>query len=222
MNERRTAVVAGATGLVGRHLVGRLLSDDSVEKVVVVSRRSTRFSDPKLKEVVGEIDDDSTWKEDCAGADVFCALGTTLKKARSIENFRKVDHDLVLRFAEIAAKGGARSFFFVSSMGANPKALVPYSRTKGEVEEALKQMGFRRLVLVRPSLLVGDREETRLGERALAYLSVPFSGLFRGGLEKYKPIEAIRVADAMVRLARDYETGVRTVESDELGEMTSA
>lgn len=222
MAEQRTAVVAGATGLVGRHLVEQLLEDASVAKVVVVTRRSLRMSHSKLKEFMVDIVDEASWVEQCKGADVFCALGTTLKKAGSIEKFRKVDHDLVLRFAQIALRGGARSFFLVSSIGANAKALLPYARTKGEVEEALKEMKFPRLVLVRPSLLVGEREETRFSERAIAYLSVPLSGLFRGSFEKYRPIEAMQVARAMSRLARDYELGMRIIESDELGEIAQS
>lgn len=219
MNDPRTAIVAGATGLIGRHLVQCLLRDDSIAKVIVVARRSTRLSNPKLAEYIGEFTEGGEWAKECAGADVFCALGTTLKKAGSVEKFRKIDFDMVLQFAEVAAKNGARSFFFVSSMGANASALVPYARTKGEVESALKTLGFPRLVIARPSLLVGEREEARFGERALAYLAVPLAGLFRGGLEKYKPIEAIRVAEALTSLSQNYELGMRTVESDELHEI---
>jgi uncharacterized protein YbjT (DUF2867 family) len=146
--------------------------------------------------------------------DAFCCLGTTIKKAGSQEAFRAVDHDAVLAFAKSARKAGARRFLLVSALGANPSSRVFYNRVKGETEEDLKAVGFESLIILRPSLLLGDRAESRPGEHAAIVVSKvlgpllrPFSG---------RPIEARTVARAMLALARDAASGTRVALSGEL------
>jgi uncharacterized protein YbjT (DUF2867 family) len=146
--------------------------------------------------------------------DAFCCLGTTIKKAGSQEAFRAVDHDAVLAFAKAARKAGARRFLLVSALGANPSSRVFYNRVKGETEEDLKAVGFESLIILRPSLLLGDRAESRPGEHAAIVVSKvlgpllrPFSG---------RPIEARTVARAMLALARDAANGTRVALSGEL------
>jgi uncharacterized protein YbjT (DUF2867 family) len=140
---------------------------------------------------------------------IFCALGTTIKKAGSQARFREIDHDLPLQAARLGLANGARHYLLVSSLGANPGSGLFYSRVKGEVEEDLRVLGYPQLTIARPSLLLGVRDEIRLGERlfpALGWLMPP----------KYRPIEARDVARAMVALANEDGAETRVVEAREL------
>lgn len=171
------AVIAGATGLVGSKLIKKLLEDGTVEKVVSVSRRPVGIVNPKLHEVV--IDDLSELlnvKEQLRGDTYFCCLGTTIKSAKSKENFRKVDYTGIVDFAKVAEHFSATSFVVISSMGADAKSPFFYNQVKGETEEAIKLLILRSLIIFRPGLLVGDRKEVRLAE---AFAVKMFAGVAR-------------------------------------------
>src|SRR5690606_11908511 len=139
----------------------------------------------------------------------ICALGTTIKQAGSQAQFRRVDHDYVLAFARAALAGGVRHVLVVTALGADARSSVFYNRVKGELEEALSELPFSALPIVRPSLLLGRREQTRLGER----LAAPLARLLP---KSYRGIEAATVARALVRLAREPAAGRRVVLSKEL------
>jgi len=153
---------------------------------------------------------------DFAGADLFCALGTTIKKAGSQEQFRKVDFDYPLRLAELGKHEGIRSFSLVSAMGANARSGIFYSRVKGETEDRIAALGLRALFLLRPSLLLGERDEFRRGERLASAVAKPLSILFAGPLSKYKPVEGAAVAAAMIASALPGNAGVHILELDEI------
>ena len=153
-----------------------------------------------------------------SGDDCFCALGTTMKKAGSREAFRKIDYDLVLKVAELAKKNGVKRFLVVSSIGANLSTSNFYLKTKGEMEEALKQFSFEQLTIVRPSILVGKRNEFRLAERIGILFARILSPLMIGPIKKYRPIKAKSVARAMMNLANS-STGKIIYESNELSQI---
>jgi uncharacterized protein YbjT (DUF2867 family) len=214
--ETRTALVAGASGLVGSLLLDELLESPLYREVCSLGRRPLPKQHPKLTQRT--VDFAQLESEVLpSGEDVFCCLGTTLKKAGSQEAFRAVDHGAVLALGRAARRAGARRFLLVSALGADPRSRIFYNRVKGETEEDLKSLGFESLVLLRPSLLLGERAESRPGERAaivvtkaLGPLLRPFSG---------RPIEARTVARAMLALARDAAGGTRVALSGELQEL---
>ena len=200
-------LLAGATGLTGEHLLDRLLNEPTVERVLAPSRRPLA-AHPHLENPVGELLEllpQLSGKIDSA----FCCLGSTIKQAGSQEAFRAVDHDLVLAFAQRARELGARHQLVISALGADANSSVFYNKVKGEMEQALKAQGWLQLTLVRPSLLLGPRNEFRLGER----LAAPFMRWLPG---KYRGIEATVLARALWRLALEEGEGVRIVESDQL------
>ncbi len=209
----RTALVAGATGLVGAHLVDALLDDPSFERVVAVGRRPLDRAHPKLSQVTVDFAalDAATLP---AATDAFCALGTTLKRAGSREAFRAVDHDAVLAFARAAKVVGARRFYVVTALGADARSWTFYNRVKGEVEEGLRALGFDALAIARPSLLVGDRAEHRAGER----IALAVTGALGPVLKRFdaRPIEARTVALALRAVAHDPPSGARVYPSGEL------
>jgi len=212
----KTALIAGATGLVGSELLQMLVKSDHYKTIHVITRRPIETGSDKL---VTHIADPETIenlviheKMDHA----FCALGTTIKKAKTRENFRRIDHDYVLAFAKKVVGFGAEKFMVVSSLGANPKSLFFYNRVKGEVEQALKQVQFKHLFIFRPSLLLGKRKEQRTGEEIAARLYRVLEPLFIGKLKKYKGIEAATVAKAMISVALHETAAERIYESDEI------
>jgi uncharacterized protein YbjT (DUF2867 family) len=148
-----------------------------------------------------------------AHADVaFCALGTTLKVAGSREAFRAIDLDLVLRFAHASRKAGARGFGVVSAVDASARSRVFYNRVKGEMEDALRKIGFESLVIARPSLLLGEREERRFLESISQRALRPLRFVFVGAAHKYRPVEGGRVAHTLIRETLKLEPGVRVLE----------
>ena len=212
----RTALVAGASGLVGGHLLDALLEDPVYREVHSLGRRPLPRQHPKL--VQHTVDFARLEGEALPPAqDAFCCLGTTLKRAGSQEAFRAVDHDAVLAFARAAKKAGVQRFLVVTALGAHPRSRVFYNRVKGEVQEDLKALGFDSLVLLQPSLLLGERAESRPGERAAIVASRVLAPLLRPLASR--PIEARTVARAMVALAHGAPRGVKVAPSGELQEL---
>lgn len=203
-----TAVVAGYTGLVGRHLVDRLLRDARYGAVKLVGRRPPGQSHEKLETVQTELGDLSKLESRLAADDAFCCLGTTIKTAGSRAAFERVDYHMVVDFARAAHAAGARRFFLVSSLSANPRSPVYYSRIKGRTEQALREVGFEALHIVRPSLLLGERSEHRAGEALAQKFSPVFNALLPGTLKKYRAVHADDVAAALLVLAGRDAPGV--------------
>lgn len=217
----RTALLVGATGMVGSHCLDLLLADPTWTRVTVIARRPSGRAHPKLAERVVDFDRLDEAGDAFAGDDVFCCLGTTIKAAGSQEAFSRVDHDYVLRAAELARAQGARRFLLVTALGADPGSRVFYNRVKGEAERDVCQMAFEGIAVLRPSLLLGERAGRRPAE-ALAQKAAPLlSPLLLGPLRKYRAIPGSWVARAMVRLAKEDVTGVRVVENDEIAALAS-
>ncbi len=216
MSETRTALIVGATGLVGKHCLDYLLQDPKYTMVTSLVRKKMPLKSPKLQQEVVNFDHLESSKALVKGDDVYCCLGTTINKAGSKENFRKVDHDYVVKTARLALENGALRFLVVTSIGADPESGIFYTKVKGEVEEDLKTLNYPELHIFRPASLAGDREEFRFGEKVSLGVLKAFDFALVGGLKKYKPIEAKTVARAMVLVADRNQPGVYVYESEEI------
>ncbi|WP_375416483.1 NAD-dependent epimerase/dehydratase family protein [uncultured Hymenobacter sp.] len=205
----KTALLAGATGLIGSQLLPLLLASARYSKVIVVGRRPLPQAHPKLVQVVTELDKLEDFRAQLMADDVFCCLGTTMKQAGSREAFYKVDYQYVVRLAALAAGNFAAQFMVVSSLGADARSRVYYTRVKGEMEATVRQTAFRAIHIFRPSLLLGARATPRLAERISAALLALTRPLLVGPLWAYRAVPAAAVAAAMLRAAEDDGGGVR-------------
>jgi uncharacterized protein YbjT (DUF2867 family) len=211
----RTAWLAGATGLVGGFVLKQLIASERYARVVVLTRRTVHTEDPKIDQRVVNFDQVGTMDLPAAD-DVFCALGTTIKKAGSQERFRHIDQDFPLALANKALARNAKQFLLVSSVGASAKSRNFYLRTKGELEDAISVLPFNAIHIFRPSILIGPREEPRSGERAGIVIMKLISPMLVGGLRKYRAIEAEDVARAMISAAALDGSGRKTYEYDQM------
>lgn len=203
----------GATGLVGRLVLARLLQSSRVEHVVAPTRRALQVTHARLLNPVVDFDalpgDADWWAVDA----VVCTLGTTIADAGSQAAFRRVDHDYPLQVATLARQHGATAYALNSAMGANAGSKIFYNRVKGELEDALSALGYPSLVLVRPGLIDGERERPRTGER----MALAAPRLLRPLLPmKWRPSRAERIADVLVQAVLDPPPGRSIVEADRL------
>lgn len=209
----KTAWVAGASGLVGGHALDALLDDARWGAVVSFGRRTIDREHPKLTQRAVDfaaIEASGAPRPDAA----LCCLGTTIKKAGSEAAFRAVDHDAVLAFARAAKAAGCEVFAVVTAHGADAGSMLFYNRVKGEVERDLRGVGFASLAILHPSLLLGDRAESRPAERAMISLSRLAAPLLKPFAAR--PVEARAVGRALARVAADPPSGVRVVPNDEI------
>jgi uncharacterized protein YbjT (DUF2867 family) len=206
-----TALLAGASGLVGGECLRRLVDSESYGRVVVVTRRDLGEGarHPKVRQVVTEFDRLGDVQSKLRADHVFCALGTTIRKAGSQAKFREVDFEYPLRFAQLARKNGATHFSIVSALGASRSSPFFYSRVKGEVEEGLRRMGWPSLAILRPSVIAGARGESRPLERMSEQL-------LRLAPATWRPVAASDIAAAMVAIALASPPGVTIVESRDI------
>jgi uncharacterized protein YbjT (DUF2867 family) len=207
MAESRSALLVGATGLIGSFLLQRLLDSERYSRVVVWARRDIGRTHPKL--VVEVVDFDKLEERRVQAEDVFCCLGTTIKVAGSQEAFRRVDYEYPVATAKAAAKGGAKRFLVVSALGANPTSGVFYSRVKGEMQAAVKAAGIPKVYIFQPSMLSGRQEKKRFWEDVATAVGAVIGPL----LGKYRPIHGDIVAAAMLRAA-ERDLPAATFESD--------
>lgn len=206
--EKRTAMIAGASGLTGSHLVKFLCENETYEKVTIIVRNAISFSHPKLITKVKNLN--QVTKDDFVGVDdFFCCLGTTMKKAGSKEAFEQVDLIAPIQMGKFAQSQGAKHMLVISAMGANPESNVYYNRVKGTMEDKVSMLSLPHVSIFRPSLLTGNREEFRLGERFGEIAMTLLKPAFVGPLKKYRSIEAKQVAFAMMKIA--LRTPSRTV-----------
>lgn len=216
MSEARTALLFGATGLVGGHCLDLLLRDEAYGKVITPGRRKLALTHPKLEQHVIDFARLTEYSHVMSAQDVFCCLGTTIKKAGSQEAFRQIDFTYPHEIAQLAHRNGASQFLLVSSLGADQNSSIFYNRVKGETEAAISRIPFDSVQIFRPSLLLGEREEFRRGEQLAEKAANIFSFLFVGPLKKYRPIHARAVSSAMVRVAKEQPSGVNFFESEKV------
>ncbi|ALI98418.1 oxidoreductase [Rufibacter tibetensis] len=204
----KVALIAGASGLVGGHCLQLLLQSPRYNKVISVGRKKLNLEHPKLQQIIVDFDNLEQYHHSLIADDVYCCLGTTIKKAGSKENFRKVDYTYVVNLAKITSRHFATQFLVVSALGADSHSRIFYNHVKGEMEEAVKKLPFTAVHIFQPSLLLGERQEVRLGERAAATFMKTAGFLFNGPLRKYKGIHAKTVAKAMLEAAKQDGGGV--------------
>ena len=212
----RTALLVGGSGLVGRSCLQALLDDPAYGSVILLGRRELSLApNPKLSQRVLPLENLASLELPPID-DAFCALGTTIRKAGSQDAFRHVDYEMPLAAADHALKSGAKQFVLVSSIGADAKSKNFYLRIKGELEDSLRRLPFRSLHLFRPSLLLGKREEFRLGEvLAIGAARLP-QFLMVGSLRPYHPIPASVVGRAMVSAAKTPASGSYVYEYNQI------
>ncbi|QPA31834.1 oxidoreductase [Thermaerobacillus caldiproteolyticus] len=218
--EGRTALLIGASGLVGSELLTLLLESDIYRYVTIFVRRELPIKHRKLQQVVVDFNELESYEHYFHVDDVFSCLGTTMKKAKTKQQFIKVDYEYTMRAAALAEKCDVKSFLMVSSLGANPRSPFFYNRVKGETEEALKQLTIKSLHIFRPSLLLGKRQEFRLAEKLAEWLLSLLPFLFIGKWRKYKPVEAKKVALAMFYAATSCQKGIYIYESDHISHIS--
>ncbi len=215
----RVALVAGATGLTGSHLLALLLPEDRYARVTALVRNASLPADHKLTQLVVGFD---TLPVLPTVDDAYCCLGTTIRKARTKAAFRQVDFEFVVNFAQAAKRAGVKRFMVISSLGANARSAVFYSRVKGEMENALRETGFGTLHIFQPSLILGEREERRPAARiGIAAFSLMGAAML-GPMRKYRPIESATIARAMVKSAFTESTGTNVHQSDAIEKMVGS
>ena len=219
---KKSALIAGATGLVGTELLHVLLESPRYEQVKILVRKPIDVIHPKLKQITTDFDQLENYQSYFEVDDVFCCLGTTIKKAGSQEAFRTVDYDYPVKLAFMAQTAGVQNFLVISALGANANSKVFYSRTKGQLEKQLKEINLKALHIFQPSLLLGNRKEFRLGEKMATLFSPVFSLLMVGKMKRYKPITARRVALAMYKRAQTTLSGPFVYPSDQIIELSKS
>lgn len=208
----RVALVAGSTGLIGSQLLELLLQDSHYNQVIALSRKPLPVTHPKLENVLVNTGEWSKLKP-LKADHVFCCLGTTMKQAGSKEAFRQVDYEYPLEVAKALLTQGATSYLLVSALGANSKSSIFYNQIKGLTEQAIAGLGYSTFYIFRPSLLLGPRKESRTGEDAAKVFYKIFGWLIP---KKFKGIESIKVARAMLTEAKSEKRGTYILESAEI------
>ncbi|TDH29099.1 NAD-dependent epimerase/dehydratase family protein [Segetibacter sp. 3557_3] len=214
----QTAVVLGATGLTGGHVLKLLLQDETFTMVRVLVRKPIQIEHPRLQVVICNLEDKAELQQKLgAGDSLFCCIGTTLKQVKGdLEAYRRIDYDIPVGAATAAAGRGYKNFLLVSSVGANAKSRNHYLRLKGSVEEAVKTLPFQAVHIFQPSMLLGERNEFRLGEKVGKVLMNVFGFMMMGPLRKFRAIEAATVAQKMVAVAKSSVSGVKVYRYDEI------
>ncbi|WHY95181.1 NAD(P)H-binding protein [Peribacillus simplex] len=212
----KTALILGATGLVGTQLVKELSNSKIYSEIHLLTRSEMKFTDPKCIVHVVDFDNLSKYADLFKVSDVFICLGTTIKKAKSKEAFRKVDYDYVIEATKMVKTVNVEKLLVITAMGANSKSKFFYSRVKGDVEGTLQHLELNTVHIFRPSLLLGDRKEFRAGEKISGLISTFAKYVFVGPIRPYRAIEANKVAAAMYAAAQTTAKGYHFYNSDEI------
>jgi uncharacterized protein YbjT (DUF2867 family) len=214
----KTALLFGSSGLVGSHVLSQLISNNNYSKIKLFVRTSIDISDPKIEIIQTDFNNLENHREDIKGDDCFFCIGTTKQNSPDKNEYRRVELEVPKQIAQIAKSNSVNSFVFVSSGYADPKSSGDYLKFKGEVEEELKKLNFPKLGIMRPSFLLGDRKEKRIGEKIGIFVFKLLSPLFLGPLKKMKPIHSATVAKGMIAIIQN-DSSQTIFESNEISEI---
>jgi uncharacterized protein YbjT (DUF2867 family) len=217
----KTALVFGSSGLIGGHLLNQLINDTNYNKIKIFVRSEPENNDPKVEIIKTDFNNLENHKEDIKGEDCFFCIGTTKQNSPDKNEYRRVELEVPKQIAQIAKSNLVNSFVFVSSGYADPKSSGDYLRFKGEVEEELKRLNFPKLGIMRPSFLLGDRKEKRIGEKIGIFVFKLLSPLFVGPLKKMKPIHSATVAKSMIAISQNDISQI-IFESDEIADLSNS
>lgn len=204
--------------MVGNHLLNQLISNNNYSKIKLFVRSTIDISDPKIEIIQTDFNNLENHKEDIIGDDCFFCIGTTKKNSPDKNEYKRVELEVPKQVAQIAKSNSVNSFVFISSGYADPKSSGDYLKFKGEVEEELKKLNFPKLGIMRPSFLLGDRKEKRVGEKIGIFVFKLLSPLFLGPLKKMKPIHSATVAKAMIAITQN-DSSKTIFESNEIPEI---
>lgn len=211
---QKSALLLGATGLTGGHLLNLLLESEDYHTVYIYSRKPIGIQNPKLKEIIIDF---NTYVGTVEADNVFCCLGTTIKVAKTKEAFKKVDLEYPIKFAQLQFTAGSKRFLVVSAMGAAEDSLFFYSKVKAEMEKLLSNIGYPKLLIFRPALITGDRKEHRSGEKIAAGINEILNYVLVGPLKKYQSISAKAIAACMFSYASNNQVyGKVVISSDRM------
>lgn len=216
---KKTAIVLGATGLTGGLLLEMLLEDNRYDQVKVFVRKSTGIEHPKLNEFIGDILELETFKKYFFADEVYCCIGTTTKKTPDKNLYKKIDIGIPASAARLCKINTINTFVVMSSLGANAKSQFFYNRVKGEMEAVVLKEKVLNTYILRPSIILGDRDESRLGEKIGKIMMSTFQFLMVGKFKKYCPIKADKIAGAMIWLSNN-KSPFQIVESDKTEELS--
>lgn len=217
----RTAILVGATGLIGHILLQKLVEDKTYNNITVVSRRPPDAINKKIKLIKIDFDNLIEHASEIVGDDIFCCIGTIQKKTPDLEVYKKIDYQYPLDLADIGLRNGSTSYNLVSSMGANPNSSFFYPLIKGELERDLSALPFESINIFRPSLLDGHRTGTRKAENFFIKAMRVINPLLFGPLKKYRSIKVEAVAEAMLRQAKKAVAGIHIYQSDEIVQLVA-
>ncbi|MFC1503989.1 NAD-dependent epimerase/dehydratase family protein [Spirochaetota bacterium] len=214
--QKRTALLIGASGLVGSHCLQQLLADDDYEKVIILSRRELSVTHTKLEQHIFDFSTLREHKDVIKAYDIYCCLGTTVKKAKTKKAYWNVDVAYPIETGKIALENGASQYLIVTAMGADKRSLIPYNRTKGVVEAGIRALQYKAIHIFRPSFITGDRQEYRMLEEGAKKVMKVIGFAFIGPFKRFKPNHAGDIAKAMIRAAKSGEAGVHVHTAKEM------
>ena len=214
----KTALLFGSSGLVGGHLLNQLIKDTNYSKIKLFVRLVPEINDPKVEIIKTDFNNLQNYKEDMKGDDCFFCIGTTKQNLPNKNEYKRVELDIPKEISKITKSNLVNSFIFVSALYANPKSSGDYLKFKGLVEEELKELNFPKLAIMRPSFLMGDRKEKRVGEKIGIFVFKLLSPLLLGPLKKMRPVHSETVARAMIRAANE-NLEKNIFESNEIAEL---
>ncbi len=199
----KTALLFGSTGLVGGHVLNYLIQNSNYSKIKLFVRSFTGINNPKIEIIKTDFNNLNKHAEDIKGDECFYCIGTTKKKSPNKNEYQKIELDIPKKIAQIAKSNSVKSFFFVSSGYANPKSSGEYLKFKGLVEEEIKNLNFDKIGIMRPSFLLGERQEERVGEKFGIIIFKLLTPILIGSFRKMRPIQSEIVARAMIKLANE-------------------
>lgn len=212
---KKTAIILGATGLTGNILLHKLLNLEAYDTIKVISRSPLNIEHPKLKILVGDLLELDQFKDNIVADEVYCCVGTTAKKTPNKELYKKIDFGIPVNAAALTKENNIDTFCVISALGADAKSAIFYNKTKGEMEEAVLAKEIKNTYIMQPSLILGDRNESRVGEKIGELFMTTFRFLLIGPLKKYRAIKAETIAKAMLYLT-NRKPDIREVTSDKI------